>query len=268
MRRVDKLDKIILGLLADGKRVIKRCPKLPRPSNDTLVTYCSRSVVRNPKRRAEEMADENAKRSGRRIVSLANRSGGRSGAAESRKEDEQPAKSMMSLKKKPANPTIQPTKKTVPDGATVEDIEDSPLQERPIAVIQPKAQAKGPTGSDVSILGIVYRANQWIEQPSGKIPDEVSKRFVVPNGRSQDRWQPQLDISRNESIFIDDSLHGGNLGYRLLRNLATPVDRLAGLVGPVVAQYMHDLMKVVAFGTELVEMYRYYQEQHHQTTLN
>uniref|UniRef100_A0A803N290 Uncharacterized protein n=1 Tax=Chenopodium quinoa TaxID=63459 RepID=A0A803N290_CHEQI len=111
-------------------------------------------------------------------------------------------------------------------------------------MVHSKPQTATQVSSDVSAPGIVYRSNQSIERPSGKLPDEVAKKFDVPTGSSRDRWQPQLDVYRNESIFIDGLLQGGNLGYRLLHNLAIPVDRPTGLVGSVAAQHMHDLMKV------------------------
>uniref|UniRef100_A0A803MN42 Uncharacterized protein n=1 Tax=Chenopodium quinoa TaxID=63459 RepID=A0A803MN42_CHEQI len=128
--------------------------------------------------------------------------------------------------------------------AVVEDIVDSSPPKKPTTVTQPEVLAKGPSGSDVSVPGITYRANQWIERPS------------------------DLDVCRNESIFTDDPLRGSNLGYRLLRNLVTSVDRPPGLIGLIATQHMHDLMKVVASPIEFVEMYRYYQEQHHQTAAN
>uniref|UniRef100_A0A803N291 Uncharacterized protein n=1 Tax=Chenopodium quinoa TaxID=63459 RepID=A0A803N291_CHEQI len=89
---VEKLDKKILGLSADGKNVLRCCPKSPKPRYDTLTTYGSRSSARNPKRKAEEMADDSAKKNPKRLTSLANRRGGKGGATGSRKEDKQPVK--------------------------------------------------------------------------------------------------------------------------------------------------------------------------------
>uniref|UniRef100_A0A803MN41 Uncharacterized protein n=1 Tax=Chenopodium quinoa TaxID=63459 RepID=A0A803MN41_CHEQI len=92
---IEKLDRKILGLSADGKRVLKHCPPSPKPAYDTLATFCNRSSSRsrNPKRKAERMADDNAKRgTSRHIVSLANRRGGMTGAFSLRGEDELAAK--------------------------------------------------------------------------------------------------------------------------------------------------------------------------------
>ncbi|XP_021747249.1 uncharacterized protein LOC110713096 [Chenopodium quinoa] len=107
-------------------------------------------------------------------------------------------------------------------------------------------------------------SNQWIECPEGRLSGEVVKRFSVLDGHLGDRWQPELDVSWNESLFANDPMRGGNLGCWLLRNLAPPMDKLAGAIGPLAAQHMHDLMKAIMSGTEVVEMYR----QHHQSSLD
>ena len=66
------MDNKLLGLSADGKRVLRRCPKATA-SYDTLASICGRAPAVSAKRRAELMADDNAKK--RKLTSLANRRG-------------------------------------------------------------------------------------------------------------------------------------------------------------------------------------------------
>uniref|UniRef100_A0A803MZ13 Uncharacterized protein n=1 Tax=Chenopodium quinoa TaxID=63459 RepID=A0A803MZ13_CHEQI len=237
----------------------------------TFTSFCSRAPTRNPKRRVEEMADENVRRN-RGLTSLANRRGGSVPAVSTRKEDEPASKQSKTDTEQPKAPSPPKTsvpEKTVSAMATTgenadkvfEDLTVSPAPQQVINLV-------GPVNSDTSIPGIIYRGGQWIEHVEGKIPDEVLNRVRVPEGRSRDQWRPEMDVFRNESIFTDDPLRGGNLGYRLLRNVSTPVDRPSGLIGPVAAQHMHDLMRAVASGTELVEMYRFHQDKYHQNMSN
>uniref|UniRef100_A0A803N8W9 Uncharacterized protein n=1 Tax=Chenopodium quinoa TaxID=63459 RepID=A0A803N8W9_CHEQI len=93
-----------------------------------------------------------------------------------------------------------------------------------------------------------------VKPPSPKNSDTHEKTmdpstvYVVKN--VGDRWQPELDVCQNESLIAIDTMQGGALGYRIMRNLTLPMDRPAGSICLLAAQHMHDLMK----------------EQHHQSS--
>uniref|UniRef100_A0A803LA06 Uncharacterized protein n=1 Tax=Chenopodium quinoa TaxID=63459 RepID=A0A803LA06_CHEQI len=265
----DCYDNKQLGLSADGKRIIRRCPRAPSSSCDTLASYCSRASPVNPKRKAERMADDQSKK--RKLSTLRNRRGGNVGAVNTRVPDIQVEKKSRaddnqtkcpSPSSKPATiedkPMVQtePITKKMTEGVEIEDLtrtsESPPLQ--PNETVPPAGPNIPITacGSDTSILGLIYRSHQWIERPEGRFPEVVLRGFSVPPGHSGDRWQPNLDVYRNESLYTDDPMQGGNHGYRLLCNLAPPLDRPVGEIGPLAAVHMHNMMK----------------EQHHQSSAN
>ncbi|XP_021747853.1 uncharacterized protein LOC110713708 [Chenopodium quinoa] len=199
------------------------------------------------------MAVENVRRN-RRLVSLGNRRGGIAAAVSTRKEDEPASKRSKADTQEPK--ATSPPKAFVPE--QVVSATTNINAEKVPAPNSAEPQQVDPVNSDISIPGITYRGGQWIKHVEGKIPDEVLERVRAPEGRSRDQWRPEMDVFRNESIFTDDPLRGGNLGYRLLRNVSTPVDRPSGLISPVAAQHMHDLMRLRSYRLTLCFYYYFY----------
>uniref|UniRef100_A0A803M771 Uncharacterized protein n=1 Tax=Chenopodium quinoa TaxID=63459 RepID=A0A803M771_CHEQI len=251
---VDKLDNKLLGLSVDGKRVIKRCPKATKPLYDTLATHCSRAPIVSAKRKAENMADENAKK--RKLTSFANRRGGFPRFGVTRQPEDRSKKSQAENKDKPPSPMVQvktvvqssePIVKKVVDGIDIEDLTniESPTPAQPNIPDQTTAHTITTTagGSDISAPGLIYQSNQWIERPNERIPEVDLNGFSVPLSHSGDKWKPAIDACRNESMMTDDPMLGGTLGYRLLSNLTLPMDRPAGVIGPLAAMHMHNMMK-------------------------
>uniref|UniRef100_A0A803N0K9 Uncharacterized protein n=1 Tax=Chenopodium quinoa TaxID=63459 RepID=A0A803N0K9_CHEQI len=87
---VDKLDNKKLRLSADRKRVIRRCRRAPNSSYDTLASYCIRASPVNPKRKSENMDDDQSKK--RKLSTLRNRRVGNVGVVNPRQSDTQAEK--------------------------------------------------------------------------------------------------------------------------------------------------------------------------------
>uniref|UniRef100_A0A803MS81 Uncharacterized protein n=1 Tax=Chenopodium quinoa TaxID=63459 RepID=A0A803MS81_CHEQI len=183
---VDKLDNKQLGLSADGKRVIRRCPRAPSSSYDMLASYCSRASPVNPKRKAKKMADDQSKK--RKLSTLRNRRGGNVGVVNTRLSDIQsekksrendnqtkrssPSSKPATIEDKTVVQSSEPITKKMTDGVEIEDLtrtsESPPLQ--PNETIPPVGQNIPITagGSDTSIPGLIYRSHQWIECLEGR----------------------------------------------------------------------------------------------------
>ncbi|XP_021834917.2 uncharacterized protein [Spinacia oleracea] len=74
-------------------------------------------------------------------------------------------------------------------------------------------------------------------------------------------WNPKIDLLRGESVLTDDCKGGGCMGWRALKNLATPRDNPAVEIDAPAAQHMNDLYKACNSAVELVKLYLCYQEE-------
>uniref|UniRef100_A0A803N5J8 Uncharacterized protein n=1 Tax=Chenopodium quinoa TaxID=63459 RepID=A0A803N5J8_CHEQI len=100
----------------------------------------------------------------------------------------------------------------------VANIEKPPSKERK-SVISARSGASSKNDVVPALTG------DFIEIPHVRIPDEVAEALTVPFGAAGEPWCPRINVNRGESITCDDPSTGGSMGWRMLKDLATPSDR-------------------------------------------
>ncbi|KNA16233.1 hypothetical protein SOVF_091030 [Spinacia oleracea] len=110
-------------------------------------------------------------------------------------------------------------------------------------------------------MGVFVRPGEWIEKTPVPLTPRKMKYFEVPPGEPNEPWKPEIDLLRGESVLTDDCKGGGCMGWRTLKNLATPRDNPAAEVDAPAAQHMNDMLKACNSAVELVKLYLCYQEQ-------
>ncbi|XP_056686499.1 uncharacterized protein [Spinacia oleracea] len=110
-------------------------------------------------------------------------------------------------------------------------------------------------------MGVFVRPGEWIEKTPICLSPKKMKYFEVPPGEPDEPWNPKIDLLRGESILTDDCKGGGCMGWRALKDLATPRDNPAAEIDAPAAQHMNDMLKACNSAVELVKLYLCYQEQ-------
>ncbi|XP_056698951.1 uncharacterized protein [Spinacia oleracea] len=110
-------------------------------------------------------------------------------------------------------------------------------------------------------MGVFVRPGEWIEKTPICLSPRKMKYFEVPPGEPDEPWNPKIDLLRGESILTDDCKGGGCMGWRALKDLATPRDNPAAEIDAPAAQHMNDMLKACNSAVELVKLYLCYQEQ-------
>ena len=93
-------------------------------------------------------------------------------------------------------------------------------------------------------MGVFVRPGEWIEKTPICLSPRKMKYFEVPPGEPDEPWNPKIDLLRGESILTDDCKGGGCMGWRALKDLATPRDNPAAEIDAPAAQHMNDMLKV------------------------
>uniref|UniRef100_A0A803M040 Uncharacterized protein n=1 Tax=Chenopodium quinoa TaxID=63459 RepID=A0A803M040_CHEQI len=101
--------------------------------------------------------------------------------------------------------------------------------------------------------------SDFIEIPHVKIPVDVADELSMPSGVAGDPWNPRINVNRGESVLCDDPATGGSMGWRVLKDLATPADRPVNRVAAPYGQLMNNMLRTVNFAVEVVHMYQHYQ---------
>uniref|UniRef100_A0A803LU11 Uncharacterized protein n=1 Tax=Chenopodium quinoa TaxID=63459 RepID=A0A803LU11_CHEQI len=118
-----------------------------------------------------------------------------------------------------------------------------------------------PTRSGGLVKGAFVPAlvSDFIEIPHVRIPEGVAEELAVPVGAAGDPWHPRINVNRGESVLSDDPSTGGSMGWRVLKDLATPADRPSNRIAAPCGQLMNNMLRTVNSAVEVVHMYQHYQ---------
>ncbi|XP_021717337.1 uncharacterized protein LOC110685176 [Chenopodium quinoa] len=120
--------------------------------------------------------------------------------------------------------------------------------------MQPSATMR--SGSSSLYAFIPLLTNDFVEISHVKISDEVMEEFLVPTGTADEPWHPRIQVNRGESVIIV----AGSMGWRMLKDLATPADRPIDRLYAPCSQLMNDMLRTVNWAVEVVHMYKYFQK--------
>uniref|UniRef100_A0A803N8W6 Uncharacterized protein n=1 Tax=Chenopodium quinoa TaxID=63459 RepID=A0A803N8W6_CHEQI len=101
----------------------------------------------------------------------------------------------------------------------------------------------GRTGGPSKNAFVPALVGDFIEIPHVRIPEEVAEELAIPFGVAGDPWHPRIDVNRGESVLSDDPSTGGSMGWRMLKDLATPADRPANRVAAPCGQLMNNMLR-------------------------
>uniref|UniRef100_A0A803LMG0 Uncharacterized protein n=1 Tax=Chenopodium quinoa TaxID=63459 RepID=A0A803LMG0_CHEQI len=132
------------------------------------------------------------------------------------------------------------------------NIDKPPNKETP-AVLSTRSSGPSKSAFVPALVG------DFIEIPHVRIPEEVVEELVVPFGAADDPWHPRINVNHGESVLSDDPSTGGSMGWRMLKDLATPADRPANRVAAPCGQLMNNILWTVNSAVEVVHMYQHYQ---------
>uniref|UniRef100_A0A803LL84 Transposase (putative) gypsy type domain-containing protein n=1 Tax=Chenopodium quinoa TaxID=63459 RepID=A0A803LL84_CHEQI len=238
---LDKLDFSRLGLHSD-RRVKHQCPDWPKKSYDTLPSFTTRASTKKRKRRQDMAPTERTTKPRTLAESWPD------GVVNLEDETEpQPAKKLTVTLRDPKSLGVSTEVRT----GQMASIEKPPSRETTII--------SGRTGGLNHNAFVPAGVTDFIEIPHVRIPTEVIDGLAVPSGAAGDPSHPRINVNRGESVLCDDPATGESMGWRVLKDLATPSDRPVNRAAAPCGQLMNNMLRTVNSDVEVVHMYHHYQ---------